>query len=208
MTRIDAVNYILYGVIKSPHGQDVIYEPTIVLSEEITGRYANPDEKTSRTKVTEPAAGPQRRVFISYSHRDKRWISRLEVHLRPIVKTGMITHWHDGLIVPGSKWQAEIRLAIEAASIAILMVSADFLASEFILRNELPPLLKAAEERGCHILSIIVGPCRFSKTPDLAEFQAVNSPSRPLSAINVHDRETVFARVAETIETILQPDIT
>ena len=144
------------------------------------------------------------KVFISYSHRDTRWKTRLEVHLRPIVDAGLITYWHDKMIIPGDKWRKEIQSAIESAKIAVLLVSADFLASEFITRKEVPELLKAAEERGCQILPIIIGPCRFLRTPALSEFQAVNEASRPLSMMKPHEREALFHRVAETIEDFLQ----
>jgi hypothetical protein len=63
---------------------------------------------------------------------------RLEVHLRPIVSAGLVAHWDDRKLKPGSKWRDEIRLAIEVASIAILMISADYLTSVFILQNEVP----------------------------------------------------------------------
>jgi hypothetical protein len=127
-------------------------------------------------------------------------VSRLEVHLQPIVDAGLVVHWDDRKIKPGNKWRDEIRMAIDAASVAILMISADYLASEFVTTNEIPPLLKAAEERGCQILPIILGPCRFLRTPSLAEFQAVNSASRPLNAMKAHQSEAVFAQMAETIE--------
>jgi hypothetical protein len=141
-------------------------------------------------------------VFISYCHRDNRWRQRLDIHLKPIVESGLIASWHDGLIDPGRKWREEKQLAIETAKIAILLVSADFLASDFIRRNELPPLLKAAESRGCRILPIIVRPCRFSRTPEISQFQAFNPPERPLSAMNANERESLFARVADIIENI------
>jgi hypothetical protein len=124
--------------------------------------------------------------------------------LKPIVDADLVARSDDRKIKPGSKWRDEIRLAIDAASIAILMISADYLASEFITKNEIPPLLKAAEERGCQILPIILSPCRFLRTPSLAEFQAVNPASRPLSAMSAHEREALFVRVAETIEDFLR----
>jgi hypothetical protein len=208
MTRFDAVNYITHGIAKAPGRSElrrVRAADQEQLAEEsriqIKSGAANAQSALAGAE-TKPAK-PIRNVFISYSHRDGRWISRLEVHLKPIVDTGLISHWHDRLIIPGGRWREEIKLAIESAKITVLLVSADFLASEFISRNELPPLLKAAEEKGCHMLPIILSPCRFAKTPALAEFQAVNLASRPLSGMNAHEREALFLRVADTIETIL-----
>jgi TIR domain/Clp amino terminal domain, pathogenicity island component len=125
ITRLDAINYIVHGISK------------------ITG-----PSGTINTKYVVNSSTSCRNIFISYCDKDLRWISRLDVHLRPIVDAGLVTHWDDRKIKPGSKWREEIRHAIEAASSAILMISADYLASEFITQNEVPPLLKAAEERG------------------------------------------------------------
>jgi hypothetical protein len=207
MTRFDTVNYINHGIAKAPGRSQPrpVLTAVVQAAQELRDR-SGPSVAMRKTPAAELTQSPNpiRKVFISYSHRDLRWISRLEVHLKPIVDAGLISHWHDRLIIPGSRWRDEIKLAIESAKIAVLMVSADFLASEFISRNEVPPLLKAAEERGCHILPIILSPCRFTRTPTLAEFQAVNLASRPLSGMNSHEREALFLRVADTIETILQ----
>jgi hypothetical protein len=199
VTRVAAVSYIVHGISNPPQSdKQTVQSDKHTITEAIrltgirTGRIGQRINNIPETAV--------RSIFISYSHKDSRWISRLEVHLRPIVDTGCLTYWDDRKIKPGNRWQQEIRQAIDAASIAILMISADYLASEFITKNELPPLLRAAEERGCHILPIILSPCRFLRTPSLAEFQAVNPASRPLTAMTKHQREALFVRVTETIE--------
>jgi hypothetical protein len=139
------------------------------------------------------------KVFVSYCHVDRRWLERLTVHLAPLTREYAVDLWADTRLSPGSKWRDEIREAVEQANVAVLIVSADFLASEFIRTNELPPLLKAAEEEGALVLPIIVGPSLFLRTPELAQFQAVNSPSAPLLGAPEHDQEAVLVRVAEAI---------
>ena len=84
------------------------------------------------------------RVFVSYSHADQRWLERLKVHLTPLHKQPEIDVWEDTRIKVGSKWRKEIQDAVNRANVAVLIISADFLASDFIRTNELPPLLKAA----------------------------------------------------------------
>jgi hypothetical protein len=99
-------------------------------------------------------------------------------------------------LAAGDRWRDEIAMAISRAKAAVLLVSADFLASDFIDRDELPPLLRAAEERGCVILPVIVGPSLFNQTPTLSAFQAVNDPAVPLSAMNKHEQEQALQNVA------------
>jgi hypothetical protein len=143
-------------------------------------------------------------VFVSYSHADLRWLERLRVHLKPLERHGTITLWDDTRIKPGTPWRQEIRKALQQARVAVLLVTADFLASDFIATNELPPLLKAAEKRGALILPLIVKHSRFEQTEGLARFQAVNSPSRPLSTLRPARRDELFVQLSGTIEEALR----
>jgi len=95
------------------------------------------------------------KVFISYSHQNRSYIDRLMVHLKPLAKKGLLDIWEDRKIKTGDKWQKEIEKALSDASIAILMISADFMASDFIVDNELPPLLTKADVNGTKILPVL-----------------------------------------------------
>ena len=142
-------------------------------------------------------------AFISYSHVDSEYLDRLLVHLRPAQVSGNLEVWVDTQLRPGDRWQEEIRKALERANVAVLMVSADFLASEFIVKNELPPLLRQAELRGTRILPVILKPCRFTRDPNLSTFQAVNDPSRPLVSLPDAEREVIYDSVAREVERLI-----
>ncbi|HYO16209.1 MAG TPA: DnaA/Hda family protein [Thermoanaerobaculia bacterium] len=146
---------------------------------------------------------PQRKdVFISYSHEDKSWLDRLCIHLRPLEKRYKIGVWSDARISPGGRWHNEIEAALASTRVAVLLVSADFLSSEFICNNELPPLLDAAEKEGTSILPLIVGPCGFLRHEGLRQFQPVNS-AQPLIKLSKGDQEEIFERLADLIENLL-----
>ncbi len=142
------------------------------------------------------APGARTNVFVSYSHNDKKWLRRLQTHLRPLLRNGIIDLWDDGRIKIGADWRFEIENALAASKIAILLISADFMASDFIVNYELPPILELAEKEGCRILPIIVSHCLFEATPELNRFQAVNSPKRPLTAMEVSEQDEVYLKVA------------
>jgi hypothetical protein len=145
----------------------------------------------------------RRRIFVSYSHRDRRYLERLRVHLQPLEREGIIDLWDDTRLAPGSDWQHEIAAAVASAKVAILLISADFLASSFIVEKELPPLLVAAKQNGAAVLPVIIGACRFTTTKDLASFQAANDPSRPLATLPFAERERIWVRVADAVEAAL-----
>lgn len=84
-----------------------------------------------------------------------------------------------------------------------MLVSADFLASDFIIENELPPLLDKAAKEGAAIVPVILKPCRFVREPTLSKFQAVNSPEEPLIAASEHESELVYDAVTQKIESLL-----
>lgn len=140
------------------------------------------------------------KIFISYSHRDNDWLKKLQIYLKPLERQGLIDRWDDTRIKPGMKWRDEIKKAIDSAQIAVLLVSSNFLASDFIDENELPPLLKAAEKEGALILSIILNPCKtIFELSELEQFQAVNLPSKPLSSMTDNERDEIFDRLLKTI---------
>jgi hypothetical protein len=152
-------------------------------------------------RAEEPPA-PRNRVFISYSHKDREWLEQLRPHLKPLERSGALI-WDDTRLKPGIAWQKEIETALASTRVGILLVSADFLASDFIIGNELPPLLEAAQKDGAVILSLILRPCGFVRNKSLAQFQAVNDPGTPLVQMRSAGREKIFDKVAQEVERAL-----
>lgn len=141
------------------------------------------------------------KIFVSYSHADYKWLEKVQTHLKVLsLEKDSIEVWDDTKIKSGEKWEEKIKKALEDANIAILLISTEFLASDFITDNELPPLLKAAEENGTRILPLIVRPCRFIKNKDISQFQAVNDPRKALSKCNESEVDELLVKLTEDVE--------
>ncbi len=143
-------------------------------------------------------------VFVSYSHKDAAYLERLVVHLRPFERAGLLDPWSDTRIQAGADWQQAIDAALQRATAAILLISADFLASDFIHNNELPPLLSRARTEGVNIIPVILKPCAFTEHRDLAKFQSINDIKQPVVSMNERDSENLWYDVAKTVTAPLQ----
>jgi hypothetical protein len=138
------------------------------------------------------------RVFVSYSHKDAKWLEKLQVNLKPFVRHGPLEIWTDRDISPGDSWREAISQALSQAAVAILLVTPDFLASDFIANNELPPLLAANRDRGLRILWIAVEHSAYTETA-IAQYEAVNDPGRPLRSLQGAARGEALVRIAQSI---------
>jgi hypothetical protein len=144
----------------------------------------------------------RKKVFVSYSHFDNEFLSDIKRHFKPFLS--QIDFWEDSKIEPGQKWKNEIRKAIDETKVAILLVSTDFLGSEFISTDELPPLLMAAEKDGTTILILILKPCLFESFPKLNQYQAMNPPNRPISKMDFNEKEELYVNLVRQTKRILE----
>ncbi len=119
--------------------------------------------------------------------------------MKPLSRDFKIDIWSDRDIQTGIKWKQKIAQAIENCDIALLLISPDFLASNFINTNELPPLIEVAEKEGKLIVPLIISPSLFNKRTELAQFHAINDPNIPIIGMDEYNQESTFLKVAETI---------
>ena len=148
---------------------------------------------------------PERdQLFISYSHVDRQWVERLQTMIRPLVRSHGLRLWDDSQIQPGDKWREEIETALVAAKVALLLVSSDFLASEFVTNSELPQLLTAAEEEGLRILWVPLRPSLVRVTA-IYGYQGLGDPGRPLARMDPVEQEEALVEIALAIEKALAP---
>lgn len=173
-----------------------------VLNEE--RRISGDRETRPKRSNYQPAKVKRDKVFVSYSHKDKNWLERVQTHLKVLESLDIsVNFWDDTQIKAGMKWRSEIIKGLSAAKVAILLVSTDFMASDFIRKDELPPLLKAAEKDGATILPVILKPCLFNWHKKLAEFQAVNNPAKPLSKLTENEQDEILVRLADRVAELM-----
>jgi TIR domain len=156
--------------------------------------------KPARFRKKLKSGSPGTSIFVSYSHRDRQYAERLRVHLRPLVRDEKVNLWDDSRIAAGQNWREEIAKALKESQAAVLLISADFLASDFIYKNELPPILQKAEEDNTVVLPLILSPCRFDENADLSRFQAVNDASRTIAEMTAVEQEREFDKLRQIIE--------
>ena len=138
-------------------------------------------------------------VFISYGHEDIKWLNELKTMLKPLERKG-IKFWDDSEIPKGGVWRDEIKKALGAAKVAVLLVSKHFLASDFIIQNELPPLLESAKKERVPILWVYLSECLYKEMPEIEAYQASHDPSQPLDSLTESDLNKIMVQICEEIK--------
>lgn len=137
-------------------------------------------------------------LFISYSHKDKEWLVQLKKFLVPLEKNDLIKIWDDSEIKAGDNWRDEIEKNLDSAKVVLLLVSQDFLTSEFITDHELPRLLEAAKRKGVKIFWVAVRPSTV-EDEEINKYQAVHKDP-PLSELSPVEREKELVAIYKKIK--------
>lgn len=107
---------------------------------------------------------PIPKIFISYAREDIAFKEKLETIIRPMERDGLIETWNDGLIQPGELWDDAIKTNLQSADIVIGLLSQDFIASEYIYREEMPTVFERVEQGTAKIIPIVVRAINLSAT--------------------------------------------
>ena len=144
-------------------------------------------------------------IFISYSHEDEEWLKKVLRVLKPLQRYyDNVDTWSDKKIMASDDWKEKIDNALGDATIAILLVSPDFMASDFITNEELQPILSKAVVEGSKILTLVLRPTALLDESGILKYQAVNDPKKPLSGMTEYDQENVLVNLVETIKVIIK----
>ena len=144
-------------------------------------------------------------IFVSYSHEDEKWREEVERQLRALKPQIEIKVWSDQQIGVGENWKAEIESAINQATVAVLLVSADLLGSDFIIHEEVPLILKKEKQGGLRILPIIVRFCPWKEVPWLKDLQVWPRDTTPLQTMTKPQVEDSLSSFATNVTELLAP---
>ncbi len=104
-------------------------------------------------------------IFFSYSHKDEMLRDELAKHLSIMKRQGIIDAWHDRAITAGSEWAGEIDTHLNSAQIILLLISADFLASDYCYDIELKRAMECHEVGKAQVIPIILKPVDWYGAP-------------------------------------------
>jgi hypothetical protein len=119
-------------------------------------------------------------LFYSYAREDGSLREQLEKHLRMLRRQGLISEWYDRQIVAGEKWSKQLNEHLETASVILLLISSDFLASDYCYDLEMQRALERHERGEAQVIPIILRPCDWKKTP-FAPLQALPRDGKPVT---------------------------
>lgn len=150
-----------------------------------------------------PIATSRTQVFVSFADADRSWLERLRIQMKPLERLGRLDAWDSSKIALGSNVQQELDRALASARVAVLLLSADFLASDVLIKREVPQLLAAAERDEVALLPVLVRPCLYDSIPELA---ALKLPSqRPLSGMSPTEADDTLGSVVRSVQALLAP---
>ena len=136
-------------------------------------------------------------VLICHSRADDEWLERLKTHLRPLLPAGCQI-FDDTRIEPGTEHSNKLQEALLRARVVVLLVSADFLAAEFIPGQERLPLYAPAGPVGAPILWVPLRPSSFAVTK-IAAYPPLHDPARPLSSLSETDADAALVEISKRI---------
>ncbi|MFL5697142.1 MAG: TIR domain-containing protein [Ktedonobacteraceae bacterium] len=135
-------------------------------------------------------------LFYSYAHNDEKWRKKLETHLSTLQRQKFITGWHDRNISAGTEWATEIDTHLNTAHIILLLISPDFISSEYCYSVEMMRAMERHKAGEAHVIPIILRPTDCKGTP-FEQLQALPTNAKPVT--RWPDRDEALLNVANGI---------
>ncbi|MCP5104372.1 MAG: toll/interleukin-1 receptor domain-containing protein, partial [bacterium] len=132
------------------------------------------------------------------------WKDRVVTHLKGLQLEDYCLPWDDRQIKPGDKWRQKIEDALTGTHIAVLLISPDFLASDFIIDEEIPVILERSKNQGLRVIPLVVKPCVWKSIQWLSALQVTPKDGKPLSPKEDHEIDADLTELAERIVSLIR----
>lgn len=142
------------------------------------------------------------RIIYLYAHEDEALLDKLRVYLKPLKRLGVID-WYDRNINAGSEWGQEIDRHISEADIILLLVSPDFLASDYYFGKEMKQAMERHERREAQVIPVILRPVYWQGAP-FGKLKALPTNEIPVTSSKWHDLDEAFLDIAEGIREVVE----
>lgn len=142
-------------------------------------------------------------IFCCYARKDKPLLSELRTHLMPLQRQGYITLWADTDIDAGTEWEEEINKHLNTAQIILLLVSSDFIASEYCYSKEMTRAMERHKAGEAQVVPIILRPVLWKHAP-FGILQALPTDARPIIGSTWHNQDEALLDVANGIQKVVQ----
>ncbi|MBL7784954.1 MAG: NACHT domain-containing protein [Chitinophagales bacterium] len=141
------------------------------------------------------------RVFYSYAQEDEEVCMNLEKYLAPLRQNGTISTWHHRMVLPGDVWDAVVQQELQTAQVVILLITADFLASEKLWKEQISPAIDRHQKGEALVIPVLVRPCLWKATV-LKDLQPLPRQGVLLNADK--DESAVYDEVTKEIQRVIQ----
>lgn len=143
---------------------------------------------------------PSLKVFLSYAHEDKAMKNQLNKFLVSLIRSGKIKVWQDRECIPGQEWDETIKTELATADIVLLLISADFNASDYIWEKELAISMERHEKGEARVIPIILRSCDYTDMP-YSKLQALPTDAKPVTEFS--DPDIAYTEIAKGIRRVI-----
>jgi O-acetyl-ADP-ribose deacetylase (regulator of RNase III) len=159
------------------------------------------DRRIELLKLLQEAKSGPVSLFISYSHKDQEFREELEKHLSILQRHGVIATWHDRQITAGTEWRGAIDDNLRSARLILLLVSPDFIASDYCYDVEVRCAMDRHDAGEARVVPVILRRVMWDQAP-FAKLQALPTDGKPVKAWE--DRDAAFENVARGIRAVVE----
>src|SRR5713101_5075503 len=142
------------------------------------------------------------KIFFCYAHEDEALLNKLKTHLRPLQRQGLIDVWYDRDIRAGTDWEQQIKAQLNTAQIILLLVSPDFMDSDYCYGIEMKRALARHERGEARVIPVILRHVYWQGV--LGKLQALPEDGKPIMDSGWPNQDEVFFNVAESIRNIVE----